>query len=125
MQSLNRTELIGRLGRQPDMRYTAEGHCVTKFSLATNRPVRAGADPETDWHQIVCWGKLAELAGEYLDKGRLVCLAGRLAYWSWEGQDGQTRSVTEIVASELILVDRRPDAESREVSGETDDDLPF
>ena len=125
MQSLNRTDLIGRLGRQPDMRYTAEGHCVTKFSLATNRPVRAGADPETDWHQIVCWGRLAEVAGEYLDKGRLVYVAGRLTYRSWEGQDGQTRRVTEIVASELILLDRRPDAESREVSGETDDDLPF
>ena len=125
MQSLNRTELIGRLGRQPDMRYTAEGHCVTKFSLATNRPVRAGADPETDWHQIVCWGRLAEVAGEYLDKGRLVYLAGRLAYRSWEGQDGQTRRATEIVASELILLDRRPDTETREAGGETDDDLPF
>lgn len=125
MQSLNRTELIGRLGRDPEMRYTPDGQALTKFSLATNRPARAGAEPETDWHQIVCWGKLAEFAGQYLDKGRLVYVAGRLTYRTWEGQDGQKRRATEIVAGEIVLLDRRPETETREDGGDSDDDLPF
>ena len=125
MQSLNRVELIGRLGRAPEMRYTADGQCVTTFSLATNRPVRAGANSETDWHRVVCWGKLGEVAGQYLDKGRLVYVAGRIAYRAWESQDGQQRRATEIVAGDLILLDRRPDAEPRATDGDADDDLPF
>ena len=125
MQSLNRVELVGRLGGEPDMRYTADGQCVTTFRLATDRPVRPGSAPETDWHRVVCWGKLGEIAGQYLDKGRLVFVAGRLAYRAWESQDGQQRRATEIVASELILLDRRPDAESRAADDDADDDLPF
>jgi single-strand DNA-binding protein len=125
MRTFQVTYLIGRLGREPELRYTADGQCVTTFRLATNRPVRAGADPETDWHRVVCWGKLGEIAGQYLDKGRLVFVAGRLAYRSWESQDGQQRRATEIVASELILLDRRPDAESRAADDDADDDLPF
>ena len=123
--SLNRVELIGRLGHEPAMRYTPDGQAITKFSLATDRPGRPGAQPETDWHQIVCWGKLAEFAGQYLDKGRLVFVAGRLTYRSWEGKDGQQRRATEVVASELIPLDHRPDVESREHSGAMDDDFPF
>ena len=89
--SLNRAELIGRLGRAPEMRYTAEGQAVTKFSLATDRPAKAGTKAETDWHQITCWGKLAEFANAYLTKGRLVFVAGRIAYRTWEGRDGVKR----------------------------------
>lgn len=107
--SVNRAELIGRLGRDPEMRYTPEGQVVTKFSLATDRPVKAGSEPQTDWHQIVCWGQLAEFAGEYLAKGRLIYVAGRIVYRSWEGKDGQKRYATEIVASELVALDRRPE----------------
>ena len=90
------------------MRYTPEGQVVTKFSLATDRPVKAGAEPQTDWHQVVCWGQLAEFAGEYLAKGRLVYVAGRIAHRTWEGKDGQKRYATEIVANELVALDRRP-----------------
>ena len=114
--SINRAELIGRLGRDPDMRYTPEGHVVTKFSVATDRPTKPGAEPETDWHQVVCWGPVAEFAGQYLGKGRLVYIAGRITYRSWDGKDGQKRYATEIVASEVIALDRRPDNPSTEAA---------
>ena len=116
--SVNRAELIGRLGRDPDMRYTPEGHVVTKFSVATDRPTKPGAEPETDWHQVVCWGPLAEFAGQYLGKGRLVYIAGRITYRSWDGKDGQKRYATEIVANEVIALDRRPDTPSNEAAAD-------
>ena len=109
-QCVNRVILIGRLGRDPEMRYTNDGEAVTTFSLATDRPVRPGAEPVTDWHRVVCWSKLAETAGQYLSKGRLVCVIGRLDYRSWEGRDGQRRTTAEVIAAELTLLDRRPDA---------------
>jgi single-strand DNA-binding protein len=123
--NLNRVELIGRLGHEPELRYTADSQAVAKLSLATDRRSRPGAEPETDWHQIVCWGKLAEFAGQYLAKGRLVFVAGRLTYRSWEGKDGQQRHTTEIVASELIPLDRRPEAPPGDATAAADDDVPF
>lgn len=125
--SLNRTELIGRLGRDPDMRFTPDGQAVTKFSLATDRPAKAGEEPVTDWHQVVCWGKLAEFAGQYLSKGRLVFAAGRLTYRDWEGRDARRHRTAEIIATELILLDRRPEAEApgpEPVEGPTAGDRP-
>ncbi len=108
------------------MRYTPDGQPVTSFSLATDRPAKAGAKPETDWHHIVCWGKLAEFAGQYLSKGRLVFTAGRITYRSWEGKDGQLRHSTEIVATELMPLDRRPEAEPAEpASVKQEDEIPF
>src|SRR5207302_2236331 len=122
MRTFQVTYLIGRLGHEPELRYTADSQAVAKLSLATDRRTRPGAEPETDWHQIVCWGKLAEFAGQYLAKGRLVFVAGRLTYRSWEGRDGQTRRAAEIVVSELILLDRNPDgpgdAPTEEQAGE-------
>lgn len=123
--SLNRVEVIGRLGREPEMRYTAEGQAITKFSVATDRPAKAGAPHETDWHQIVCWGKLAEVAGQYLAKGRLVFVAGRLTYRSWEDKDGQKRRTTEIVAGDLILLERPAESGHAEPGAEAGDEVPF
>ena len=124
--SLNRTELIGRLGQDPEMRYTPEGQAVSKFSLATDRPAKPGTQSEPDWHSVVCWQKLAEFAGQHLTKGRLVFVAGRLTYRSWEGKDGQRHRATEIVASELIPLDRKPNGDLRVVGGMDDEaDLPF
>jgi single-strand DNA-binding protein len=121
---LNRLEIIGRLGHDPEMRFLPEGQATTRFSVATDRPAKPGAEAETDWHQVVCFGKLAEFAGQYLARGRLVFVAGRLTYRQWEDKQGQKRRSTEIVARELILLDRRPEAEPQEpASG--DDDLPF
>ncbi len=124
--SLNRTELIGRLGQDPEMRYTPEGQAVSKFSLATDRPAKPGTQSDPDWHSVVCWQKLAEFAGQHLSKGRLVFVAGRLTYRSWEGKDGQKHRATEIVASVLIPLDRKPNGELRVVGGQDDEaDLPF
>lgn len=121
----NRAELIGRLGRDPELRYTAEGVAVATFRVATDRPARPGAEPETDWHQIVAWRGLGEFVGQYLTKGRLVFVAGRLTYRSWEGKDGQRRRTAEVVASEIILLDRRPEAAAPEPAPEGGDDVPF
>ena len=122
MGSVNRLVLVGRLGRSPEMRYTPEGQALTRFSLATDRPVKAGAERETDWHQVVSFGKVAEFAGQYLDRGRLVCVIGRITYRSWEGRDGQTRRMTEIVASDVVALDRKPDAESNDNAAEGNDE---
>jgi|SRR5215210_1427889 len=136
--SVNRVELIGRLGQDPNMRFTTAGQAVTRISLATDRPSRSGADAGTDWHQIVCWDKLAEFAGQHLAKGRLVFVAGRLSYRTWEGRDGQTRRAAEVTATEIILLDRRPstgpsDAQDEPADGSEagaddhgpEDDVPF
>ena len=122
MGSVNRLVLVGRLGRSPEMRYTPEGQALTRFSLATDRPVKAGAERETDWHQVVSFGKVAEFAGQYLDRGRLVCVIGRITYRSWEGRDGQTRRMTEIVASDVVALDRKPNAEGDENPAEGNDE---
>jgi len=124
--SLNRAELIGRLGQDPEMRYTSDGQAVAKFSLATDRPAKPGAQSEPDWHRVVCWQKLAEFAGQHLTKGRLVFVAGRVSYRAWEGKDGQRHRATEIVASELIPLDRKSNGELRVVGDQDDEvDLPF
>ena len=114
--SLNRAELIGRLTRDPEMRYTPSGQPVTSFSIATNRYGGGGADggdrrEYTDYHNIVCWniGKrnLAEIVAQYLRKGSLVYVEGRIQTRSWEGQDGQKRRATEIVANDVQFLDTR------------------
>ena len=132
-QSYNRVELIGRLGGDPELRYTGEGTAVASLRLATDRPVRSGGAPQTDWHTVVCWEWRAEFAAQYLAKGRLVFVAGRLAYREYDDKAGVRRVAVEIVASELIPLDSRPDgqsAERREPVGRHDDgaagdDVPF
>jgi single-strand DNA-binding protein len=93
------------------MRYTATGTATTSFRLAVNRRSRAqeGQEPreETDWFTVVTWQKLAEIASQHLAKGARVYVEGRLQTRSWEGQDGQKRYATEIIASDLIMLDTR------------------
>ena len=138
-RTLNKVTLIGRLGRDPEMRYTASGTAVTTFTLATNR-FRQGQDgqpqEETDWHTIVTWDKLAETCNQFLSKGRLVFVEGHLQTRSWE-QDGQKRYKTEVVAREMIILDSKDRGEGAPANGygrealvpvgaDTDaDDLPF
>jgi len=123
-QSLSRAELIGRAGRDAELRHTAEGRAVATFSVATDRPARPGVEPGTDWHVAVCWERLAEVASQLVTKGRLLYLAGRLQYREWEDREEQKRRVAEIVASELVLLDRKPEPDLR-VVGANESDLPF
>jgi len=126
--ALNSVQLIGRAGREPEMRYTASGQPVTTFSLATDR---RSSNPETpgeaDWHRIVCWAKLAEVTNSFVTKGRLLYVAGRLHYRQWTDDSGQQRFGVEIVAQEVLFLDRRPDAgQSDAAPGQVvpDRDLP-
>ena len=106
-RTLNEVRLIGRLGKDPEMRQTAAGATVTTFTLATNRYTKAAdgtGQEETDWHTIVLWDKLAETSNTYLRKGAQVFVGGRIQTRSWE-QDGQKRFKTEIIANEMIMLD--------------------
>jgi single-strand DNA-binding protein len=106
---LNKVQLIGRLGADPETRYTQAGMQVTTFSLATNRQW-TGKDgqqqEETEWHSIVTWDKLAQICSEYLVRGALVFVEGRLHTRSWEA-DGVKHYRTEVVASDMLMLDSR------------------
>ena len=107
MSSVNKCILIGRLGQDPTMRYTKAGDGVCSFSLATseNWKDKSGEKQErTTWHNIVIWGKLAEIATEYLNKGKQVYIEGRLQTRDWDDKDGNKRSTTEIVASTMTML---------------------
>jgi single-strand DNA-binding protein len=109
--SVNKVQLIGNVGRDPEMRYLQGGEAVTTFSLATNRRWRGDdgqAHEQTEWHSVVAWRKLAEQCGEYLEKGRQVYVEGRLQTRSWDDQaSGQKRYRTEVVAERMVLLDSR------------------
>ncbi len=110
-KDLNRVQLIGHIGGDPDVRYLESGTAVATFSVATNRTWK---DPtgqphtDTEWSRVVAWGRLAEIAGDYLRKGRRVYIEGRLRTRHWEDHDGQTHYMTEVVAEDLIMLDSRP-----------------
>ena len=103
-KTINKVELLGRVGAEPEMKYTASGTAVTQLRLATDR-VRKGGESETDWHQIVVWEKLAEAVAQYVEKGQRIYVAGRLAQNSWTGDDGQRRYRTEIHAQDVVFLD--------------------
>jgi single-strand DNA-binding protein len=107
MAGLNKVMLIGNVGKDPEMRYTANGHAVTTFSVAVNRNFQSPEGErreETDWFEIVTWNKLAELCSQFLQKGRQAYIEGRLQTRSWEGQDGQKRYRTEVVAQTVLFL---------------------
>jgi single-strand DNA-binding protein len=109
MAGLNKVMIIGNLGADPEMRYTANGNAVTTFSVACNRSY-GGADgerkEETEWFNVVTWNKLAETCSQFLQKGRRAYVEGRLQTRSWEGQDGQRRYRTEVIANTVLFLDR-------------------
>jgi single-strand DNA-binding protein len=126
--------LIGRLGTDPEMRYTPNGVAVTSFRLAVNRRGRRGeegeAREETDWFTVVAWQQLAEICNQYLKKAARVYIEGRLQVRSWEDQSGQKRTTTEIVANDMIMLDTRRSAERSdggELGSESEEleDIPF
>jgi single-strand DNA-binding protein len=107
---LNKVILIGNLGADPDVRYMPNGAAVTNISVATTmrwKDRQTGEKKEsTEWHRVIFFNRLAEVAGEYLKKGAKVYIEGRLQTRKWQGQDGQDRYTTEIVASEMHMLDR-------------------
>ncbi|MCX7622856.1 MAG: single-stranded DNA-binding protein [Thermomicrobium sp.] len=111
-RGLNRIELIGNVGRDPEMRYTPSGAPVTQFSLAVNsfrRSAQTGQPTEeTDWFTIVCWNRLAEFADQYIRKGTKVYVAGRLRVRRFTGNDGTERTAVEVIAREVLLLSPRP-----------------
>ena len=108
-RGLNKVLLIGRLGADPEIRYTNDGTAVANFRLATNRPVKRGDqwEEETDWHRVVVWGRQAEVCSQYLGKGRLVFVEGSLRTRSWEDQDGNKRWITEVHARDVQMLDSK------------------
>jgi single-strand DNA-binding protein len=153
--SVNKVILIGRLGRDPEIKYTPSGAPVAKFSLATDEVFkdRAGEKQRrTEWHNIVAWNKLAEICGEYLTKGKQVYVEGSIRSRQWEDQSGNKRTAYDIVARNVQMLgsraesererasapatapattstanatDREPPAEPPSSSEITDEDLPF
>ena len=105
-RDLNKVMLIGRLGKGPEVNYTQNGTAVATLSVATTNSIKRGDkwEDETEWHRVVAWGRLAEVAGEYMNKGTLVFIEGRLKTRAWEDRDGNKRHVTEIVAATLNML---------------------
>lgn len=127
MVNFNKIMVIGNLGRDPEMRYTAQGIPVTSFSIATNRVFTDSAgerQTETEWFTIIAWRQLAELCNQYLSKGRRAFVEGRLHSRTWEGNDGKPHFVNEINADRVLFLDR-PDREGGSSEGwATSEDAP-
>lgn len=136
---LNLVQIIGHLGRAPEMRYSAAGDAICTVSVATTEKwtSKTGEKQErTEWHRVVAFGRLAEIFGQYLHQGSRVYVAGKLATRKYAGQDGQDRYITEIRASEMRMLDRAHGAhDEREFQNSAapagrnfdpaDDDIPF
>lgn len=105
-RSLNKVMLIGNLTRDPELRFTPNGAAVCTFGLATNRSWEVNGEKKdsVEFHNIVVWSKLAEICAEFLSKGKQAYIEGRVTYRDWEGQDGQKRNRTEIVAESVIFL---------------------
>lgn len=110
MQGLNRVTLIGRLGADPEQRITDTGSKMSRFSIATN--IGSGDSSRTDWHRIVAFGRTAELCQEYLNKGQLCCVEGRISYYNYK-KNNEPRSITEIVAQRVHFLSSR-----RQIAGD-------
>lgn len=110
MRGLNKVQIIGNLGRDPEMRYTPNGRPVTAFTVAVSRSwvkPEGGRGEKTEWFNVVAWERLAEICSQYLTKGSAVYVEGRLETRSWEAENGQRHYRTEIIANEVIILDRR------------------
>lgn len=124
---LNKVQLIGRTGKDAELKYTGNGTAVATFSVATNESYKGNDGnlvEKTEWHNIVCWRKLAENCGEYLKKGAKVYVEGKLATKSWE-KEGQKKYITEIIADRVLFLDSKGGASQSDDSSPAVDDIPF
>lgn len=116
MSSLNKVMLLGRLGKDPELKHTEGGKTICKFSIATDETWK-GTDGEkqskTTWHNIVVWGKLAEICGQYLSKGKLVFIEGKIQVREWEDKEGLKRTTTEILASNMVMCGGRDEGTNK------------
>ncbi len=143
-RGVNKVILLGRLGKDPEMRYAPSGTAIATFSLATNHNQKIEGEwvEKTEWHNLIAFGKTAEIAGEYLKKGKQVYIEGRLQTSSWEDPQGQKKYKTEIVVSDLQMIgskgeenfappaeapkqDKKEDSPPPQPTTEEEDDLPF
>ncbi len=140
MASLNKVTLIGNLGSDPELKYTPSGKAVANFNIATNEQWKdkdGQQQSRTEWHRIVVWGRQAEIAKDFLRKGKQIYLEGRLQTRSYDDKDGNKRYITEIVSNQFLMLGRRDEdsmpgeraSSSAPQSGSgapnDDDDLPF
>lgn len=152
MSSLNKAQLIGRLGQDPEVRYTQSNTAVATLNIATSERYKdsnGDQQEKTEWHRVIAWGRLAEICQQYITKGSLVYIEGPLQTRSWEDKDGQKKYTTEIKAKQITMLDTKnsksgnlpphpatsPNSESTPTSSpvpttestpnDTDDDLPF
>ena len=128
-KGLNKVMLIGNLGQDPEMRYTPSGRPLTKFQMAVDRSwtsANGEKKSETEWFNIVAWGKLAEICNQYLSKGRRVYIEGRLHTRNWKDDNGANHSSVEITANEMIMLDEGSiDERANEVESPSEEDYPF
>lgn len=143
MRGVNKVMLIGRLGKDPELRYTTNGQPVANFTLATTE-VRGSKDTEkqeyTEWHRVVAWGRLAEICGEYLSKGKMVYVEGSLRTRSWDDKQGNKRWTTEIISQTMQILSPAGEKQTEDVKKDadipddfeleddsfgSDDDVPF
>lgn len=136
MSNVNKAIIIGRLGQDPDIRHTQTGQTVANLSAATSERYKdkSGQQQEqTEWHRITLWGKLGEIAEQYLKKGDLVYIEGKLKTRKWTDKNGQDRYTTEIVGNELRMLSSKSDSATTQptqtqpapIADSTDDGLPF
>jgi len=146
MSGVNKVILVGHLGANPEVRYTAGGQPVANLRLATTeRWVNKNGEKteQTEWHRVVAWGKLAEICGQYLQKGKQVYIEGKIRTRQWQDQQGQKRYSTEVVASNMVMLGRAGDrtemmeepvtvpaddfggGSGPDLDANNDDDLPF
>jgi len=129
--SLNKAQLIGHLGADPESRFTTSGSAVANLTIATNeswRSAEGDTKEKTEWHRVVIFGKMAETAAEYMKKGQLVYIEGRLQTRSWEDKDNVKRYTTEVLCDSFTMLGRKTSDGSSTPSkkdSEQDDDLPF
>lgn len=128
---INKVILIGNLGNDPEVRYTAAGQAAASFSVATTERWKdkdGSPQEKTEWHKVVAWRRLAEICGEYLSKGSRVYVEGKLQTRKWQDQNGNDRYTTEIVASEIKMLSPRQSVGTQSPPpeyGNNDDDIPF
>lgn len=124
--SVNKAILVGRLGHDPSLKFTDDGTAIANFSLATTEKWKKDGEKQerTEWHKIVIFGRLAEIAGEYCRKGSQIYLEGKIQTRQWEDKDGNKRYTTEIVAFQMQLLGGKPKEEKESWDG-GDDDIPF